>query len=106
MDPRQPTDPDTDKLHDLVDTAKDKAADAKHRAQDRSAAAALAATDLVDRARTQVRDAAEHGEEKLPEPVAERGRDLAAAVRERPLPFALAALAALVVLRRILRRSH
>ncbi|MEV0342174.1 hypothetical protein AB0H49_24415 [Nocardia sp. NPDC050713] len=106
MDPRRPTDPDTDKLHDLVDTAKDKATDAKHRAEDRSAAAALAATDLVDRARTRVRDAAEHGEEALPEPVAERGRDIAAAVRQQPLPFALATLAALLILWRTLRRSR
>ncbi|MEV6388979.1 hypothetical protein [Nocardia xishanensis] len=106
MDPRDPADPDTDKLHELADTVGDKAAEAKHRAEDRSATAALAATDLVDRARTRVFEAAEHGEEALPAPVVERGRRLAAAIREQPLPFAVGALAGFLVLWRILRRSR
>ncbi|WP_431949906.1 hypothetical protein [Nocardia lijiangensis] len=106
MDPRRPIDPDTDKLHELADTLGDKAAEAKHRAEDRSATAALAATDLVDRARTRVIDATDRAEETLPGPLAERGRHLAAAIRERPLSFALGALVGVIVLRRTLRRSR
>ncbi|MEV0031113.1 hypothetical protein [Nocardia sp. NPDC050793] len=105
MDPRRPIDPDTDKLHELADAARDKAAEAKHTAEDRSAEAALAATDLVDRARTHVIDAVERGEQTLPGPVAARGRRLAAAIREQPLPFALGALVGFLVLWRALRRS-
>jgi len=76
----------------VKDVAAAKAEEAKH-------LAVAAAEDVAE----QAQETARKTMDGLPQPVAQRLRDFAEAVRERPVPFAIGAVVSVVVLRWVVR---
>jgi len=90
---------------ELSDTAEALAykADVPARVKEKAGEVRAAAKDKTADVTEQVQATARKTMDGLPEPVAQRVRDVVAAIRQRPVPFAVGAFVSIVVLRWIVR---
>jgi hypothetical protein len=91
-----------DKVHATTDTARAKADEVTHQAQEGAHALAAKAGDVAGQAKTLTNQTLE----QLPPPVRERVEQTATTARQRPVPTAVVVLVVVLLLRRLLRRSR